>query len=276
MAWLRDGFLKAFGKVKVFPWPFWMVYDPGSYKLKGHDARALIDLARPGDVLVRGFDNYLDGKFIPGYFSHAAIFLGPTRDEDLGLVRPGARRLFRVGAQTVIHAIAEGVLMEDLLDFCRCDRLLLLRFPSRMRATPGAPPLHAVSLKSGLEKDERPLLERLEEGGEVGFEEAWPVIRRQAIQQLGRGYDFGFDFTDVRRLCCTELVHRATRCLAPFLAVQPIPTRILFLRGTGIAPDAFAASPLDLAWASPSVDPKRLAGLRERALVRAVGDAVAA
>jgi hypothetical protein len=254
-----------------------MIYDPGGYKVKGPDARALIGQAQPGDVLVRGFDNYLDGKFIPGYFSHAALYLGETRDEDKAMYKTERPlRVFRTGSQTVIHAIAEGVLMEDLLDFCRCDRILLLRFPRRMRATPGAPPLHAESLKSGLEKDERPLIERLEQGGEVAWDEAWPVIRKQAMKQLGRGYDFGFDFDNVKRLCCTELVHRATRCLSPFLAVQPVPTRILFLRGTGIAPDAFAASPLDVAWASRSVDPKRLAALRKRALGRAMDDAVAA
>jgi len=62
-----------------------------------------------------------------------------------------------------------------------------------------------------------------------------------------------FDFTDVKRLSCTELVHRATRALAPFLGVVPSAQRILFLRGTGITPDAWVSSPLELVWASASV-----------------------
>lgn len=258
---LRDRLLTLLGDVKVFRWPLWIVYDPGSYRVKGRDARALIELARPGDVLVRGFDAYLDGRFIPGYFTHAALYLGPTSEADLPLVREPARRRFRSGAQMVVHAIAEGVLMEDLLDFSRCDRLAVLRFPELIRATPGASP----DDPSPLDREERALRDRLAAGGAVAWSEAWPTVRRVALAQLGRGYDFAFDFTDLRRLCCTELVHRATRCLAPFLGVQPEPHRILFLSGTGIPPDAFVSSPLRLAWASPSTSARRLEALRARA-----------
>jgi hypothetical protein len=272
MARWRDRLLTIFGDIKVFRWPMWMVYDPGSYRVKGRDARALIELARPGDVLVRGFDSYLDGKFIPGYFSHAGLYLGPTSEADLAAVRPQAYRLFRTGAQTVIHSVAEGVTMEDLLDFSRCDRLVVLRFPEVLRATPGA-----VSDDPGpLDPEERTLRDRLAAGGEVSWREAWPVVRRIALAQLGRGYDFEFDFTDVRRLSCTEFVHRATRSLAPFLGIQPTPQKILFLRGVGIAPDAFVSSPLELGWASPSTKARRLEALRARALRRGRAGAAAA
>ncbi len=257
---LRDRLLTILGDLKVFRWPFWLVYDPGSYLVKGRDAREVIDLVRPGDVLVRGFTAYLDGKLIPGYFSHAGLYVGPTTAADLALVRPSARGRLVEGAQTVVHAIAEGVLMEDVLDFCRCDRLLVLRFPEVLRADPAAPP----DPDAPLEPEERALRDRLLAGGEVRFDEAWPVVRKVALAQLGRGYDFAFDFTDVRRLSCTELVHRATRCLAPFLGVQPRRQRILFLEGTGIAPDAFASSPLDLVWRSPSASESRVDALRAR------------
>lgn len=35
------------------------------------------------------------------------------------------------GAQMVIRAMAEGVFMEDILTFSRCDRLVVLRLPER-------------------------------------------------------------------------------------------------------------------------------------------------
>jgi hypothetical protein len=173
-------------------------------------------------------------------------------------VPPAQRERLALGEQTVIHAIAEGVLTEDVLDFCRCDRLAVLRFPALLRARPEAPP-DDPRLLSG---EERALRDRLVAGGEVAFEEAWPVVRRNALAQLGLAYDFDLDFTDLRRLSCTELVHRATRALAPFLGVQPEKHRILGLSGVGIVPDAFVRAPLELVHASRSIDAERLGRLR--------------
>lgn len=62
---IRNGFLKFFGDIKVFKFPFFMLYDPGSYKVKGHEIRKVIDSLQPGDIMIRGYSNYLDGFFIP-------------------------------------------------------------------------------------------------------------------------------------------------------------------------------------------------------------------
>jgi hypothetical protein len=269
---LRDRLLTILGDLKVFRFPLWMVYDPGSYRVKGRDTREVLDLVRPGDVLVRGFDAYLDGKLIPGTFSHAGLYLGETTAADRALVPARHQDELALGKQTVVHAIAEGVRTEDVLDFCRCDRLAILRFPAALLADPAAP----ADDPAPLEPDERALRDRLAGGGEVQLEEAWPVVRRAALAQLGRGYDFDFDFRDVRRLSCTELVHRATRALAPFLGVQPAQHRILFLSGVGIVPDAFVSSPLELVWASPSVKRSALEELRARRRAPPRGAAAAA
>jgi hypothetical protein len=220
--------------------------------------RTVIERVRPGDVLVRGYDAYLDGKLIPGLFSHAGIYLGRTTDADRCAAPAAHRERLTLGEQTVIHAIAEGVLTEDVLDFCRCDRLVVLRFPARLRARPGAP----TDDPRPLGEDERALRDRLVGGGEVAFEEAWPVVRRVALAQLGLAYDFDLDFTDLRRLSCTELVHRATRALAPFLGVQPERHRVLGLAGFGILPDAFVRAPLELVHSSRSIDAEQLGALR--------------
>jgi hypothetical protein len=258
---LRDRLLTILGDVKVFRWPMFLVYDPGSYRVRGRDMRELIELVRPGDVLVRGYTMYLDGKFIPGYFSHAGLYLGPVTEADRALAPERHRGRVEPGAQMVIHAVAEGVGMLDVLDFARCDRLLVLRFPEVLRARAGVPPDDLGPLLPA----ERDIAGRLRTGGEVRFEEAWPVVRAAALAQLGRGYDFAFDFTDVRRLSCTEMVHRATRCLDPFLGIRPQRKRILFLSGTGITPDAFVSSPLRLAWQSRSAHTRRVDALRARA-----------
>ncbi|WP_242342008.1 hypothetical protein [Anaeromyxobacter terrae] len=258
MGRLRDALLDVLGDVKVFRWPMWIVYDPGSYRVKGRDARAVIDCVRPGDVLVRGYDAYLDGKLIPGLFSHAGLYLGRTTHADRALAPADARDRLAIGEQIVIHAIAEGVLTEDVLDFCRCDRLVVLRFPARLRARAEAP----ADDPGPLGEEERLVRDRLAGGGEVSFEEAWPVVRSVALAQLGLPYDFDLDFTDLERLSCTELVHRATRALAPFLGVQPERHRILGLSGVGILPDAFVRAPLELVYASPSIAAERLGALR--------------
>jgi len=70
---LMNGFLKVFGDIKVFKWPLFVIYDPSGYRVKGEDVREVITQAQPGDILIRGYNNYLDGYFIPGYFSHTGL-----------------------------------------------------------------------------------------------------------------------------------------------------------------------------------------------------------
>lgn len=103
---LHEKFLKIFGDIKVFKWPFFLIYQPTGYKVKGKDISSILKILQDGDILLRGYNDYLDGKFIPGIFSHAGFYLG--RNE-------------------VIHSIAEGVVKEHILDFCRCDRIAVVR-----------------------------------------------------------------------------------------------------------------------------------------------------
>lgn len=61
---------------------------------------------RPGDILLRRYDNYLDGYFIPGRFSHSGVYIGD------GLI---------------VHAMSSGVQKIDIIDFLRCDGFAILR-----------------------------------------------------------------------------------------------------------------------------------------------------
>ena len=65
-------------------------------------------ILEPGDVLLRGYNKYLDGRFIPdekGY-SHAGIYVGDNE---------------------VIHAVSPSVERIHLVDFCVSDRIMVLR-----------------------------------------------------------------------------------------------------------------------------------------------------
>jgi len=124
---IYNGFVKALGDIKVFPYPMFILYDPGSYRIKGDEMREVMQAVQPGDILVRGYVNYLDGYLIPGFFSHAGLYLGRVDDDAKRFVKPQGMHLFRTGEQMVIHAMAEGVFMEDILNFCRCDYMMVLR-----------------------------------------------------------------------------------------------------------------------------------------------------
>lgn len=111
---IKEWLLKIFGDIKLIPWPLFIYYQKGDYyKVSGEDTKRVIDTIRPGDVIIRGYDSYLDGYFIPGEYSHSGIYIGKGE---------------------VIHAIAEGVTKTTLIDFCRCDRVLVMR-PKQHRKT---------------------------------------------------------------------------------------------------------------------------------------------
>jgi len=106
---VKKHFLTIFGDIRVYRWPMFVVYSPMGFKIKGGDTRDIIDVLQPGDVVMRSYDNYLDGYFIPkgkSGCSHSGVY---------------------VGDNVVIHSIAEGSVVDDIIEFCRADRVVVLR-----------------------------------------------------------------------------------------------------------------------------------------------------
>ena len=110
---LKKILLTIFGDIKVFRWPLWIVYDPDMYGMTGSKIRAVLDLIKPGDIVLRGYRHYADGYFIPGKYSHSGIY---------------------VGNNMVVHAVAEGVSKIDILEFLMCDMCCVLRPKSAIAA----------------------------------------------------------------------------------------------------------------------------------------------
>ena len=258
-----ERFLTIFGDIKVYKRPLFLVYDPGSYLVKGEDIRQLIRQIQPGDILVRKYKNYLDGFFIPGYFSHVGLYLGPINKKDVDLVLfERGKKQFQGGDQMVMHALAEGVLIEDLLNFCRTDYLAVLRFPEKLKKVPEAQSLSIPQNEYITEEEE--IQRRLEEGEEIHFKDIFPIIYKVALKNLGRPYDFNFDFADFDRLSCTEFVYLCTKCTVPFLNVSPVKKRVFFFfKKTMIQPDIFLSTKLDLTWGSPKLNRNKLESLRK-------------
>jgi hypothetical protein len=134
---------------------------------------------RPGDVLLMRTDSRITTAILPGFWAHAALFLGASCElESMGLrEHPHVSRhwpamLDQAGPfGCVIEAVCPAVKLSPLEKCLQVDHLLVLR--------PGLP------------------------------QEEIATAIAQAIGQLGKPYDFEFDFNNTSRIVCTELIYRS-------------------------------------------------------------------
>jgi hypothetical protein len=156
----------------------------------------LIQLLRPGDVLFVRKEYAATNYFLPGYWPHAALYLGTTSDlADHGLadhehVRPRWAQLSAAGPATavllpndahswadgqphpcVLEAMKDGVRIRSVNSPCNSDSIVVVR-----------PLLDTKDIAIGLAR---------------------------ALMHEGKSYDFDFDFSVSHRLVCTEVVYRA-------------------------------------------------------------------
>ncbi len=140
-------------------------------------------LLKPGDILLERQDWYLSRALMPGYWAHAAIYVGDGNDlEALGLQEhewiAGHFEQFKAPDSSghihnILEAVPEGVRMTTL-EHCigNADSAAILR---------------PVNLTKAQAKE---------------------VVAR-AFRHLDKPYDFEFDFFSADKLVCTELVYRA-------------------------------------------------------------------
>ena len=103
---IKSKLIKWFGDIQVFKFPFFIITGHTTYKIKGTHQREILSVLQPGDVFLRRYDSYLSGLMIPGYFTHAAIYVDDNQ---------------------IIHLLGDGICKEDILTFLRCDNVVLLR-----------------------------------------------------------------------------------------------------------------------------------------------------
>ncbi len=151
----------------------------------------------PGDVLLTRREWFLSNLGLPGYWSHAALYIGTPAEREAYFDDAGTRQwvreqgepsgrlgalLARTGAAghdglergqpvRVIEAVGEGVIFTSLTHAAGADSVAVLR----------------------------PRLPR--------HEKALALVR--AFGYAGRPYDFNFDFVTDAELVCTELVYKA-------------------------------------------------------------------
>jgi len=133
---------------------------------------------RPGDVLLVRAEKKLTAAILPGFWAHAALFVGGQRDlEVLGVASHSfiQKHWAELAAQDgglgcVIEAISPSVRIQSLEKALCADHVVVLR----------------------------PALSTEQVAGAVA----------EAFGHVGKAYDFEFDFNISTRLVCTELIYR--------------------------------------------------------------------
>ncbi|NOR56940.1 MAG: hypothetical protein GQ474_00275 [Sulfurimonas sp.] len=116
----------------------------------------------------------LTDKFIPGYWGHAAIWIGTKEElQELGLwenpvIIPYHEEIEK--GNFIIEALRAGVVLSSLEHFLNVDDMAILR-----------------------EKDEQNSINKA------------TILR--AFAQLGKKYDFNFDVETTDKIVCSELVY---------------------------------------------------------------------
>ena len=130
----------------------------------------------PLDIILDKSKFVLTDKFIPGYFSHVAIYLGTQ--EQLEAIEmwnhpdiiPYQEEIAK--GNIVLEAVREGVRLSTLKHFLNIDELLIIR-------------------KEDSLDDKNLIIDKINRG----------------ISQLGKDYDFNFDVSTLDKIVCSELIY---------------------------------------------------------------------
>jgi len=177
------------------------VYRPGRSLISPKQIEQLKTKLAPGDVLLERREWYLSNVGLPGFWSHAALYLGT----------PEMRRSFFADADTVAWVKQQG---EPNGDF---EALLQTRFPAAyQQSVRPQEQEHVVRVIEAI--SEGVSFTTLEHSADCDSLAALrprlsKAARAQALLRAfnyaGRPYDFNFDFATDAELVCTELVYKS-------------------------------------------------------------------
>jgi hypothetical protein len=147
---------------------------------------------KPGDILLERRNWYLSNAFLPGFWPHAALYVGRVDDlrslqiaED-PTIQAQLKRYLEAAPDgrdhTVIESVSEGVIFSSLTESMHADYVAVLR----------------------------PRLSEDQVGRAIA----------RAFRHHGKPYDFEFDFFTSDKLVCTELVYRAYEGMLHFDLVK--------------------------------------------------------
>lgn len=141
---------------------------------------SIIPALQAGDVLITRHDDAMSNLFLPGFWPHAALYMGNDRERaELGLNIPLPGGHPRDGS-LFLEAKKDGVLIRPVEETLSVDAFMVLR--------PGLDTAYRVE------------------------------ALRRALSHEGKLYDFTFDFRVADRLACTEVIYRSYHGVGPDVA----------------------------------------------------------
>jgi hypothetical protein len=232
----------------------WLPVQTGVSEWMGHTkvhraGRSLISPAQiqelqpkllPGDVLLERREWFLSNIGLPGFWSHAALYLGTAEERQAFFSDPAVREWVREQGEPggdfeallqaqypdnyeqsrtprednhavrVIEALGEGVSFTSLEHSAACDSLVVLR----------------------------PRLPRTEKAQAL----------RRAFHYAGRPYDYNFDFSTDAQLVCTELVYKSYE---PAAGMTGLKFPLVEMLGRKVTPANELAKQFDAQYGSP-------------------------
>lgn len=108
---IKKLFIDFFGNIKIYKGGI-VLFGGLSYGLKGPDWREIIELIKPGDIVLNAHNNYVSSLFIKGAFGHVGIYVGDNQ---------------------IIHVVTSGIVKEDILTFLRADAAAVVRIKDQSR-----------------------------------------------------------------------------------------------------------------------------------------------
>ncbi|EIJ42485.1 Orthopoxvirus protein of unknown function (DUF830) [Beggiatoa alba B18LD] len=257
-----ENLMTVLSHLRFYKTPFFLTYRPHSFVLKGKDTREVMRLIKAGDILLRTHNDYLDNRIRQKTFTNAGFYLGEVTDNHLRqLAKVERPEQYATGEQIVIHAQADGVVLEDLIQFCRCDALAILRFPSQIVLQQGmsAPELllqyFDAELNSATKnpylpviRAEKDIVTRLTRGEKLPYETLFKIFYRVALSQLSTPNTFDFGFDHFHNFKATELIYFIMKSICWNYGIEPQMQKVLFQQRRVIEPDAFTATELEEVW----------------------------
>jgi hypothetical protein len=133
---------------------------------------SIAEFLQPGDVIVTRHAKALTNLFIPGFWPHAALYIGTQEQRESTNIEttPAVKRLWGDDI-CVLEARKDGVRLRPLSDTLAVDTFVVLR-----------PNLGPDSIRQAIER---------------------------ALLHQGKMYNFDFDFFSSDRIVCTEVIYRA-------------------------------------------------------------------
>lgn len=147
-------------------------YDAKNKSVTGDKLEQVARMLQPGDVVVTRHAKALTNLFLPGFWPHAALYIGTVAQRNsLGIHADWAKEQLWTGDLCMLEARKDGVKFRPLNDTFSVDVFAVLR-----------PRLSDESIRRGIER---------------------------AVLHEGKMYNFDFDFFNSDRLVCTEVIYRA-------------------------------------------------------------------